>query len=60
MGYTKFFAYFKIKINNDDIFGLSCSCVIVQLQLFTTDKVKSSHKIYNIYYGEKKTIFLEK
>lgn len=60
MGYTKFLAYFKIKVNNDDIFGLSCSCIIVCLQVFTTDKVKSSHKIYNSYYGESKTVLLEK
>ena len=46
MEYTKSFAYFKNKINNDDIFGFSCSYIIVRPQIFTTDKVKSLHKIY--------------
>lgn len=60
MKYTKSFTYFKTKINNDDTFGSSCSCIIVCLQIFTTDKVKSSYKICDFPYGEKKTILLEK
>lgn len=52
MEYLKSFAYFKIKTNNDDIFGLSYSCIIVSLQILTTDKVKSSHN--DASYGKKK------